>query len=83
MLYHVYIDEGGMLGSPKIYITKTKVFRKRINDCKHIGNYYQGKITELLLMRYVDGLSAIYKGKSKVVCPDEIKYLFKPLNVVE
>jgi hypothetical protein len=83
MLYHVYIDEGGMFGSPRIYITKSKVFTKRINDNNHIGNYYQGKMTELILKRYVDGLSAIYKGTSKIVCPDEISYLFKCLNVVE
>jgi hypothetical protein len=62
-LYHVYIDEGGIFGTPHMLITDTK---KEVNNNENdITNYYQGRMTLQVVYRYIRGLRATYKGKIK------------------
>jgi len=68
--FHVYIDEGGMFGRPRILVVDTK--EKETKNENQITSYYQGKFTLLILSRYILGLNSTYKGLIYIQCSDGI-----------
>lgn len=75
MLYHIYIDEGGMFGTPHVLVSKNKL--TVVDSENDITHYYQGEFSLMVLARYLKGLQTFWKGKIKLSCDDYVDKTLK------
>ena len=63
MLYHVYFDQGGVFGTPKLLVSKSKLRQKaREHD---ISNYYAGRMTGWAINQWI----RLFNEKAKTSIP--------------
>ncbi len=56
--YYLYLDEGGIFGNIRILISEYFIYNNE-NEETHISNYYCGKMTLNIIMRYIELLDMV------------------------